>query len=403
MLKWLLSFLIWWGVLLSVSISDPYGLNPVSHDTYIVIVGFVLSYAIGFAIHATGAKSYLRVCAIDAFGIVNELKKSKINFILETFCIFVLAAYCLEYFQYLNESGAGSSRSARFDVGLIFKSTFEAAIFEYTIGAILWVNILIASLGAVRSDARSLLWVLSLLYCVLYISFGGSRFTIAEICIFTIFLINSLGSKSSKLKSILSVAILSYILTLYSTYIRLIDDSFSVNALLEANDALLEQVVVYMVGSIRALDHFINTNGSQPFSSGLAELTFGWAYEMASHLQTLLRIDLIGVSKWGEYVAIPIDIGNGNGFNALYTAIFNFYVDFSWIGVVVFAFLFGLVSSFSLNRFYLRGTIIWLLISGMLYVSAMLSNFFWLWSVGPPVLSMVYLNFVATNKSYVIR
>lgn len=389
---WAKFFIGWWGLLLSVSALNPFGLYEVSPESYFLFFLFSSFYLLGFAIFLPKKRINFDEFVSRAILSYHQLIENtyfKLFLALITLTLFI---YAYKYNQYIAVAGAVDSRLARFEVGKVFSSNYEIIIFEYLIGSPIWFLKFLVAFGIVFSASRNLAWFFSFSSCAFYMSFGGGRNIAFEIGLLTIFLFvarkhSNIASEPLKKnnKIILFLAIL-YFSSVLATFYRLSEDTISLDGFIEANLILLEHAVVYLVGSIRAFDYAL-ANYQDIFSLKFGLLTASGLDEIASLGLRFIGFDVMPYSNyWGSILATPIAIGDHHYFNALYTALFNFYFDFGLVGVAVNSFLFGLVCSNILAISIKKGGLSLLFASGMLFVVSALSCLTWKLSAGPVVL-----------------
>lgn len=358
---WAMLFIGWWGLLLAVSVTNPFDLYEVSSNSYFLFCLFVCFYFFGFAVFFQRKK-------LDVDGLINKslcdykrlVNNHYFKFFLVLFSL-VLLSYAYKYAQYIAVAGSLDSRVARFEIGKVFDSAYEIVLFDYFIGGLIWILKFIVAFGVVFSASRNFVWVLSFISCALYMSFGAGRNIAIEIGLLIVFLVmlgsysNSLVKKSvNKYKVVLFLVVL-YIASVFATFSRMSDGSISLEEFVEANLILLEHAAVYSVGSFRAFDYaYANYQNLLSLNFGL--LTASGFDEVFSLGLRFLGGDVVPYSNyWGGVLAQPIPIGSHHEFNALYTALFNFYFDFGFVGVVFNGFLFGAVCSKILNLSIRKG------------------------------------------------
>lgn len=404
--RWGRVFLVWWGGLIFISGTDPFGLYSVSVDVYLLVFLFVFSYFLGFiAISQPSQKSFGETF-IGVFYEYEKLAQNKwFNFFI-CLCMVVLFYYVKKYYGYISINGNENARTARFESGVIFGSSIEAVVYDYFISATMWFLKFLVAFGVVFGRTRKFIWFLSVGCCLLYLMFGAGRNIILEIIIFTILLLwvksATLGSKDVNkrrgglLSSILSLGFF-YFFAVYATYFRMQDEGGGYT-LADANLAILEHLIIYCVGSFRALDYAYN-NLQGVLGGGYGIFTFSGFDDIVSLTLRFLGFDFIPYSNyWGTLLAEPINIGSVQQFNSLYTAIFNFYFDFGVLGVFLGGLGFGMVCAVSLKSFLLRNNLISLFILALMFCFSILSCLTWKLSSGPVVVVVVLSVWINTRS-----
>lgn len=113
------------------------------------------------------------------------------------------------------------------------------------------------------------------------------------------------------------------------------DDSLSLDVMLDAANTLFEHFIVYFVGSFRAFDYAVE-HYDNLLGLNFGRMTLAGFDEIYALAFRSLGFNIMPFSNyWGEILAEPIQVGNDVFFNALYTAVFNFYFDFGVLGSAV--------------------------------------------------------------------
>lgn len=159
----------------------------------------------------------------------------------------------------------------------------------------------------------------------------------------------------------------------------------------------LKQIFEYILGSFRALDRFIN-NGFVGFEN----YTFGRATFAGVEEILLYPIKFLGseITSFNQNIAPITQQGIVVGYetpyyNAFYTSIMNFYLDFRIMGVVVFSLLQGLLVKYALNIYVKEKNIISMVL--VLYVSLNLITGFlrWEYQAGNNIFLLIVLFILA--------
>lgn len=407
---WLTFFTRWWAIVLSISTLNLFELYEVNTLTYLYFITFVCSYAIGFISFSSGnsIKNNFYISRINQE--YNFFVKSKFVKLITLLIVLVLSYYTLTYFSYIETAGISESRSARFNTGTIFNSAYEILLYDYIISSAVWILKFIISFGIVFSATKNIVWLLSLAACILYMSFGAGRNISIEIALITIILIfikkyaKKLTKKGRETKNeYLNITIFLlalYVFSILATTFRMFDDGVSLKALIEANSILLEHAVIYATGSIRAFEYAtINYEDLFGFKYGL--FTLSGIDEVSSLFLRLIGFDILPYSiYWGPILGKEISIGKDQYFNALYSALFNFYFDFGVIGILIFGFLFGASCGKILNYAIKNGGIIPLFLASLFFAISILSNLTWKLSSGPFFILVIATIIISRNRSY---
>ena len=391
---WSRFFLVVWVVLCFFSILNPYDLDEVGGPVYGLLVLFVVSFLIGINLNQQPANERFRVRLL--------LASSKIRLVVNgnlfrTFSVVVGLVLALYFYRFVGQilvAGAEDSRGARFELGGVFSSVYEVIFFNYfVIGGVAFLKFVIA-FAIVFGGVTRRSFVLSLIPCLLDLGFGAGRLSIVELGLMIVFLSflrrlstgGGIGASGNLAKFTLATA-LAYIFAVLVTQFRVSpDDSLTLDGFFSASDILLEHFVVYFTGSFRALEygmeHYESILG---FSFG--RLVFAGFDEIFAYCFRLLGFDVLPYSgEWGVLLAKPISVGKDvDYFNALYTAVFNFYFDFGVVGVGVGGLVFGWMCAFFLRRMVVNGGAGDFFVLSSLFVVSILSPLSWRLSSGSSI------------------
>ena len=142
---WSRFFLVVWVVLCFFSILNPYDLDEVGGPVYGLLVLFVVSFLIGINLNQQPANERFRVRLL--------LASSKIRLVVNgnlfrTFSVIVGLVLALYFYRFVGQilvAGAEDSRGARFELGGVFSSVYEAIFFNYfVIGGVAFFKFVIA-------------------------------------------------------------------------------------------------------------------------------------------------------------------------------------------------------------------------------------------------------------------
>lgn len=302
----------------------------------------------------------------------------------------LLFYYFIRFFKYIELFGAEDSRIARFELGKVFSSAFEALFFEYLVGGSVWFLKFCFAFSLVFAGVSRTSLFLSFMACLLYLGFGGGRNILVEIGLM-LFLFTQMqprchtGTKHIFRSAVVIFAI--YLVSVITTSFRMGGGSkFDIGSLLDASDILFENFVIYFIGSFRALQ-YATENYQNIIGVNYGLLTLSGLDDIFSLALRLFGFNVMPFSNfWGTLLAEPIFIGRDIAFNALYTAAFNFYFDLYGLGVAIGGLAFGLSCSFMLRRFSRKAGIAELFTLSAFFVTSMLTPLTWKLASGPLVL-----------------
>ncbi|MDM0090584.1 MULTISPECIES: O-antigen polymerase [unclassified Variovorax] len=377
---WVTRFAIWWSLLLCISSLNPFGINGIEWGVYFLFFVFIASYVIAFS-SAFGRKPVAQPQIASLLTSYDATMNSRVTVSVLLVSAAILSYYCIKYFNFIEISGLGESRSAKYEIGKIFTSGVEFAAFNYLVVGVVWWAKFLLSFGVVFGRVKSFSWLLALVVCVLYLAFGAGRNIAVEIAVIMIFL-NSIrkfsGEGARSGKWIFLVMAFLYLLSVYATASRMtLANEIDLSSFLAANNTFVEQAILYCVGAFRAFQ-FAYQNYDAVIGYQFGRLTLGGFDEIFSYL-----IKMAGATgdpavwRVGALLGDEIDIGGGNDFNALYTAVFSFYYDFGVAGVILFGSFFGALSAVMLRKFLISWSMRYIFISSIFFMSAILSPLTW--------------------------
>lgn len=394
---WAKYFIVFWAILIVVSGFNPYDLYPVHDLTYTILYLFVISFFIGINFNWTGAE---KLSARNFDYVLVKARffiDSKINFYLSVILCVVLGFYFIRYYSYIMAAGLEETRTARFEVGGVFSSVYEALFFMYFVGCGVWLSKFSVAFSLAYGGNSKLSVVLNLTVCLLYLGFGGGRNIITEIFLMYIFLGITKKFSGEKYKSISKKIILIIsgtfvaVIAVITTFFRMFpNEGINYDGVLEASSILVEHAIVYFVGSFRAFEYALK-NYEAIIGFNYGQLGLAGLDELFSLMMTVIGYKLVPFSnEWGAVLSIPISVGQGIGFfNALYTAVFNFYFDFGIVGPVIWGLMFGIFCSFVVGRVTSYHSVWYIFVAAMLFVTAMLTPLSWKLTAGSPVLVII--------------
>ncbi len=397
-LMFLQLYLIWWGILLFISTFNPYKLFPVSNYIYGLLILSVFCFSFGFI-----TSRYIGTVNVKQTNVLSEdllldfflkLSKSKIYLsLLIVFSLFV-SRYLLKYQSMILLHGTEEARTMRFYVGEVFSSTAEIYFYNYFVETFsIFVTIYIAFCFVLMQFKKA--FYLSAVFLYLYSSFGAGRGIIIELGFYVIFLYIAKGiiinksdisleklkiMKRRKIKSLLIILPLLFALYLFSIYLSNFRNGLfelTVENFIKGNDDFFSQIIIYCVGSFRALEYGIN-NFSSEIGYTYGSLSFGAIDEVICLVCNLIGIKLQASNFiYGLQTSSEITIGYDQNFNALFTNIFVQYLDFGILGIIFFSFFWGFVFNKSIVLFHKTQSIFSLALVSFLFVTAIVSPLIW--------------------------
>lgn len=125
--KFLYVFLFWWGAYLFCSTFNPCDLFLVSNETYIILLGYVVSFLIGFSIFPIKYNHSIYKNRANILAI-----KTNWWYVLAGISsIIILYNYICKYLLLLEVVGADEARESLFESGLLFSTNYEIYLFQF--------------------------------------------------------------------------------------------------------------------------------------------------------------------------------------------------------------------------------------------------------------------------------
>lgn len=366
--KMLNIYLIWWGLLLVISTTNPFGIYPVSEKIYFMLIISIFMFTFGFFFNNLSNKT--KTYNLNKHDVISEIlggfekvSKSKLVFIFMILLIILLFRYNWIYQQKVLIFGTEDTRNMRFYVGDVFKSTIEIYFYTFFIEAISIFVSLYLSFSLAWNRFNRISW-LSVVYVYLYSSFGAGRLYLIELGFYIIFFyiikklllnikenfdskeVKELNKSNRKVLAVLiPVFFLLYSFSIYLSNFRRGRFDLTYENFKEGNTIFLEQIVIYCVGSFRALEYGIKIY-SDTIGNTFGRISFGGLDEIFGVLITGLGVNYEYANLiYGKKTATEINIGLDQTYNALFTNIFGLYLDFGMLGVVCISFLWGFLFS----------------------------------------------------------
>ncbi|OHT44641.1 O-antigen polymerase [Flavobacterium tructae] len=415
-------YLIWWLCLLGISLSNPFGLYEVSLWTYCLILLSISFFSFGFIFNRLITKIEIKKEDTNIEAVLLEsydkTKGSKLFVSLLVLFSIIIFNYLMQYQKAILLFGTEEARVMRYFVGNVFKYQIEIYFYNYVIESF--------SIFVSAYLAFSFVWLrfnkvffLSLIYVYLYSSFGSGRFYIIELGFFICFLFllkNKVFSNKNKtlslkekkkIKTRKRVTLLVIIPTLFCFYLFSIYLSNFRKGLFElnyenfitGNSDFFEQIIVYCVGSFRALEYGLNSL-SKEFPITFGSMNFGGLDEFLGFLLRIFGINYqYSNVLYGELTSKTITIGFDQEYNALYTNVFGQYLDFGILGIVFLSFFWGFIFNLFVVAFQKLKTFYLLLMVSFLFVTSILTPLLWKFQSPSAWIFMLFLVYLDNKKN----
>jgi hypothetical protein len=344
-------YLVYWNLLLFISVFNPFGLFPVSVFTYFLLLLNVIAFSLGFLIFSS-----LKINKRSL--IYYSPKKSifpRLILFIDIFLMFYFFYYFYRFEIILNSMEITDARSIRFEIGLLFRNYTELLVYNYIVSALFYFIILIriASFFSKKIIRKS--FFITIINVYLFSSIGLNRLLYYDVFLFvfiTFILTNTNFSFfSSKIFRVLkfrnliifSVIILFLYLIINNTALRYGIEILNIEILSQWLEFTFRQFVVYMIGSFRTFDIFILNDTLSTRIPRFFLASFSGLEEILLNIPLFLDFEILSTNSIISDITIEqVIIGYNNlYFNAFYTGLLNFYIDIGFIGIILYPFILG--------------------------------------------------------------
>lgn len=403
-------YICWWALWLIISTFNPYDLYAVSDNIYLLLILNVTMFTFGFILSGYTKKAsnnnnidanYRFIHSFDS------LLKNKIFKIILLLFTIMMGYYYFRYNSVIKKFGLVDVRNIRFYVGEMFSSTIEVLFYNYFVEGSSYFIIFAVAFSIVWRRIKNIAFYLLILCFFFYSAVGAGRTASVDIIIniILLFIISKIispkyplsqnsyfrkyrHSNKRKMCYILLALIVFYGLAVYVTSFRMGLPEISVANFVITNDELTRNIIVYCTGPFRALEYAIN-NFQGTFGFHYGRLTFAGFDELVGYFFRSLGNDYpVMNTLMGSFISAPIQIGDNQSINALYTCIFSFYFDFGIIGVIILPFIYGLIFRKIIIKFERKRTLTNLFI--LIVISVTTINSIFTWKYGATGLTLIF-------------
>lgn len=387
-------------VLIIISLLNPLNMYAVSSYTYFLIMLCTISFIIAFnkiSKHIIKSKQDFNQIENKKLISLDKLLKSKILLVSIIIILIIVIYYLTKYNIIIKDMSKLDIRMVRFNQ--LFDSSLEALFFNYIIAGSMYILSIIFSVLLVNKKVKNSIFILLAITIALYSLIGYSRMIYLNIVIY-IFICILLKPNLKELinvKNIIKIILIgcAVVIILFGMlYARICKSSAPIkDNISKTLKNQTEQIIEYSVGSFRLLDYFIK-NGFENFQS---KYTYGQATFAGVEEIILYPIKGIGVeidsfnNIIGEYTQKSIKIGTKTNFNAFYTCVMNFYLDYGLIGVILFPILHSMLIIFSLKQYYLKKDIVSFMLLNFVLLNLFFSIIRWNYQSGTSVFVLIVL------------
>ncbi len=378
--------LLIWIIPLGISLMNPFGLNDVSDNVYLIVTSGLLSFGVGYIILNKPIRC-LRITNIR-----NEINwLSSIKFIRITFlgCLILLCYLAITQWRLIMlQGGMGNLKLDFFE--LIFDNNSGLFfIYQAIVIPLFYISCMVFACMILNGDFSKTMISL-FLYIFIFSFVGGKR---GYFSIFLqYFIIGYLAKRfakstiHTKIKAntwlkILSIGGLAFFGAAYVTTVGNNGSEFKKSDFSKAALENVENVIVYQIGPYRALDYALNHDYIEKYGGyTLGRSTIGGMFDYYGC--GILNIIGIPIQRSRDLSMNPLQtnsiiIGKGRSWNFSYTSFYYFIFDFGWPGILLFSFLFGILVRFSINLYDKTATVGSLCLMGYMFIGCALFNASW--------------------------
>lgn len=357
-------YILFYGIWLTISLTNPYGLFEVSTSTYFLFWMSMVCFSIGFLIVDFPNKPVKPVHV--EFSLTNRLPNSKIFLFIQLLLFTVLFYYLGKYSSMLLSMTVLDSRKIVYEAGYLFGSYTENIFFNWIITPLVHVSILLTIANFIVKNKINISLIISLTNVVLFGFIGNGRliyfyiglYFLIALCFRYIFVNKEKNKyfekweiKNSTIKNVLITAVLLFATIYIMNFVTTKRLGIVNPSLLQMYDVFvnysLKELVVYFTGGFRAFDQFISNYSGEVFYFGRSTLAgidelFFFLLTSVTGENSLLSNAMNEVHF--NFTGGSIVIGDSQTFNAFYTSLFNFYLDFGIVGIIFIPIILGWVS-----------------------------------------------------------
>lgn len=383
--------------LLVLSALNVYGLFPVSFKTYFL-------YILGMIFTLVGIKVIKpckpRVQPSDDYKIL----KSKFFTVAMIILLMIVGWYFIKYLVVISGLSQSEIRMAAYKD--LYDNAYDALFRIYIVGGLVTVVMILISLYLFDNTYKYSKIYLSLFIPIFLlnnlIGFGriGYLYLIISSLFTMAFFGNNKKEKNNKKKIYIIVCLIGiFVISCIMMYFRAFNSNTS-SGILDVIKYQFDQVFEYFLGSFRMLDNLIQRGFTEISSMMYGRATFAGIEEIILYPIKFFGSDILSSNQiLGEITQKSIAIGaNTPYFNAFYTNIMNFYLDFGIIGVMVFSMLHGMFVKFVINTYYKDNSLVSKILLIFVAQSMIMNSFQWQYQSGSRTMLVVLL--LAINYFY---
>lgn len=367
-------YLVTWGVTLIMSSFGFFDMEVPGGYAYFLLILHLIAFTAGALMVSTTS---LKKQALNDYklanienSIVRTLNSPIFKIIIVLMSIYVTYVFSKYWIKVLLYDNISDTRDLLVDIYGDFYYTFARPLLFLPTTIVCYVLF-----GYSLFKKRDWVCIVMGYYLVVNASLTGGRFGYVYIAMGVVFVelyIVKANLRKHWLKFAFAAAALYGAIVLITTF-RSGSISMDKNNLEYGTELANEQIVTYVVGSQAAFDYAINNDYlTQVGGYGLGSFTF----TPVVNLLDIFTTSFIGlklnkhVLKYITYLEdTPIYLEGGKQqWNALYTSVITYYLDAGIIGVFLFPFILGMMSSFLIRKMLKSGSVLIFALCGYFFI-----------------------------------
>lgn len=381
----LYTILVIWFIPLAISMFDPFGLYPVSLDTYIIVIIGTFSFIIGYTYCIQKNHSIGNITFEVSLNILYSSKVVKIIYFIGFIIILSLAVAQWKIISL--QGGMGNLKLDFFE--LIFNRDSRLFfIYQVLLVPMFYILCMIVSFSLLNGNFNLKTLVL-LIYILVFSYVGGKRGYFAVFLQYFIvaFIVRMIFNKYRGKTDIpkIKLMFMSGIFLLGAAYMTATGKSQDISDNHAIRDALTENAqnaIIYQIGPYRALDYAIENDYIDKYGGyTYGRSTFGGIFDYYG--VSIANILGFNFKQARALSMVPLQnnsivIGQYRDWNFSYTAFYYFLFDLGWLGIVLLPFIFGIFVRYSVNLFETTKTIGSLCLIGYLFIACFQFHASWI-------------------------
>lgn len=395
-------------LLIIIPLFNPLGMYKVSGYTYLLIIICTTSFLLAFNIiskYMIKTKEDFNNAQNKMLISLDKLLKSKIFLFLTFIMFFIVTYYLIKYNIIIKDMSKLQIRMVRFID--LFGSSIETLFFNYIIAGYVYIASIIFSVMLINKRYKNPIFILISFTILEFSLIGYSRMVYLNIAIYIFIniLLKSNLKELINLKNITKISVIFcaiFVMLFGMIYARICKNNVSVvDNIKKTIKNQSEQIIEYSVGSFRLLDYFIK--------NGFEGLKYKYTYGQATFagIQEIILYPIKGMGAeinsfnniMGKQTQIPIKIGEDTEFNAFYTCIMNFYLDYGFLGVIIFPILHSILIILSLNQYYRKKDIFSFILLNFVLLNLFFSIIRWNYQSGTSTFVLLTMIFITNFEN----